>query len=211
MGLVPHPEIPLGSLRPTDMFVLLIVGALWELLFVRGVLVTLKKKPTSIRKREVNLKQLERQVIKSRGKGPQAFVETSKLERQHLAEVKALATLAEERELNVTKWQAMCKSINYALYAIIFVVYFGIPMLELSAHRVAPVGAEVLTLDQATELATKSMQGFLFPLSYFGLALRISKLGLANPKSSIGALMVFWSSQTTISKIMDGVEALLLV
>eukprot|EP00934_Nitzschia_sp_Nitz4_P005829 Nitzschia sp. Nitz4//scaffold130_size63480//6421//7002//NITZ4_006238-RA/size63480-processed-gene-0.74-mRNA-1//1//CDS//3329535156//5819//frame0 len=186
---------------------LLVCGAVWELV-VRGWLMTLKKKPASIRKREAQWKQLERQVKKSRDLGPQAFVETAKLERQHLSEGKELESLAEQRKASVAQWEGRFRSMNMAIYTLIFVVFYGVPVMELTADRIAPLGGELLTLEQAQTLATKSMQGFLFPLSYVGFALRIAKFGLPSPQTSIGALLVFWSSQTTVNMIADGVEAL---
>ena len=210
MGYIPHPEIPLGSLRTHDMLLLLVAGAVWELL-VRSALLLQKRKPSSVRRREVKLKLLEMDIKKSRDKGPQFFVETSKLERKQLAEEKSLTELAEKRKERLEVWQRLTRNANLILCAVILFVYYGVPMLEFSAENITPpMEGEVLTVEQAGELAQGAMQAFLFPLSAVGVGVRISKWGLANPKASVGALLVFWSSQTTVSKIMDGVDALLM-
>mmetsp|Transcript_46235 Transcript_46235/g.128856 ORF Transcript_46235/g.128856 Transcript_46235/m.128856 type:complete len:210 (-) Transcript_46235:108-737(-) len=207
MGFIPHPEIPLGSLRPHDMLVLLVAGAVWEVL-LRAILWSHKRKPTAIRLRELKFKELDRRVRKSRALGPPAFVETSKLERQQLAEEKALAELAEARKADLAAWQKLSRNLNLVVCGLIAFVYYGIPLLEFSPHHVTPRAGEVLTVEEAGVIAEAMMQAFLFPLSIFGMGIRVSKWGLPNPKSSVGALLVFWSAQTTVGKIIDGIEAL---
>lgn len=209
MGFIPHPEIPLGSLRPMDMLVLLVAGAVWEAI-LRAILWKHKTKPTSIKIREIKLKELEKRVRKSRGLGPSAFVETSKLERQQLAEEKALATLAEERQADLAAWKKLSRNLNLAVCAVIFFAFYGVPLMEFTPHRVIPRDGELLTTEEATKIAESTMQAFLFPLSFIGVAIKASKWGLPNPKSSVGALLVFWSAQTMMSKIIDGIEALML-
>lgn len=211
MGFIPHPEIPLASIRSADMFLLLVAGATWEIL-LRAILWNHKKKPTSVKLRELKLKDLEKKVKISRDKGIPAFVETSKLERQMLAEEKELAALAEARQADLAVWEKLSRNLNLGLCAIILFVYYGIPLLEFSPLMVTPPNSgELFTVEQAAVAAERAMQSFLFPLSFVGIGVRISKWGLANPKSSVGALLVFWSAQTTMSKILDGVEALLLI
>ena len=207
MGFIPHPEIPLGSFRSKDMLVLLVAGAVWEIA-LRVILWGHKAKPKSIKIRELKLKELERRVKKSRDKGAQAFVETSKMERQQLAEEKALTTLTETRKAKLSIWESRSKKLNMGLSAIIMIAYYGVPLLEFSADRVASVGGEILSIEEATAIAESRMKSFLFPLSVIGIGMKVSKWGLADPKSSIGALVVFWSAQTTVGKIIDGIEAL---
>jgi hypothetical protein len=52
------------------------------------------------------------------------------------------------------------------------------------------------------------LQGFLFPLSYVGMGMKVARYGLH--KAGMGALVVLWSSQVTAGKIIDGIEALIL-
>mmetsp|Transcript_13687 Transcript_13687/g.28677 ORF Transcript_13687/g.28677 Transcript_13687/m.28677 type:complete len:243 (-) Transcript_13687:2954-3682(-) len=87
MGYLPHPSMPIGAVRPNDIIILLVIGAVFELV-TRYSLVSYRRKPNIIRQRESALKELEQRVKKSRALGPHAFVETSKLERQLLAEKK---------------------------------------------------------------------------------------------------------------------------
>jgi hypothetical protein len=207
MGLIPHPQIPLGGVRPADILLLLAVGAVWEVI-IRVILWGYKTKPKSIKTREWKLKELERRVRQSRNKGAHAFVETSKLERQQLAEEKALASLAEARKADLVTWEKLIKKLNMGLSVAIFFVYYGVPLVELTADRVVPMGGEILSTDEAHIIAESTMKAFLFPLSVIGAGMRFSRWGLAKPQLSIGALVVFWSAQTTVGKIFDGIEAL---
>ncbi len=192
-----------------DMLVLLVAGAAWEVI-LRAILWKHKNKPTSTKVREIKLKELERRVRKSRDLGPSAFVETSKLERQQLAEEKALATLAEERQADLASWKKLSRNLNIGVCTIIFFAFYGIPLLEFMPDFVTPRAGELLTTEEAVKIAESSMQAFLFPLSLIGVAIKASKWGLPNPKSSVGALLVFWSAQTTMGKIIDGIEALMI-
>lgn len=209
MPYIPHPSVPLGHLRPYDIILLLSLGAAWELI-CRVVLMKVKRKPTAIKRRELALKELERDIVYHRSLGPQAFVKTSKLERQQLAEEKELGTLAEERKAKLSKIEKIVRKVDLAICAVIFILWYGISIMEFSAHRVDTPMSELLSAEQGQELAISSFKAFLFPLSFVGLGIKISKWGLASPKSSTGALLVFWSAQTTVAKLMDGVEALYL-
>lgn len=210
---IPHPILPLSGIRITDIQLLLLVGAIWELL-VRCVMLLIKRKPKSIRAREGKLMALEKQIIKSRALGPQAFVETSKLERQQLAEQKALAASSEQRKGRVEQFGKLTRNMDVALCVLIVVLFYGIPLMEftgdklvLSSMDAAPT--RILTQEQAEEKAIEAFRAFMFPITYLGFGVRISRWGLLKPQSSMGALIVFWSSQTLVSKLMDGVDALL--
>jgi hypothetical protein len=71
-------------------------------------------------------------------------------------------------------------------------------------------GGGVMTEAEGKDAAMAAFKTFLFPLSYVGVGIKLSQFGLTNPHSSLGALLVFWSAQMTVAKIMDGVEALML-
>ncbi|KAG7359856.1 hypothetical protein IV203_034954 [Nitzschia inconspicua] len=207
-GYVPHPTMPVGTLRPTDMVLMLVLGAIVELT-TRLILLVFKRKPTSIRKREAALKVLGRRVKKSRALGPPAFVETSKLERQELKEQRALVELAEKRRAKLQRYERFVKNAGMALNLIVFAIYYGIPMMEFSGHRVHP-GEVVLTQQESQEAAISAFEACLFPLSYVGMGVKISKWGMVNPRASTGALLVLWSAQMTVGKIMDGIDALVM-
>lgn len=207
-GYVPHPAMPVGTLRPTDIALLLALGAIVELV-TRLALLAFKRKPTSIRKREAALKVLGIRVKKSRALGPPAFVETSKLERQELKEQKALIELAEKRRAKVERYEKLVKRGTMALNIIVFAIYYGIPLMEFSGHRLHPEDI-VLTQQESQEAAISAFEACLFPLSYVGMGVKISKWGMVNPRASTGALLVLWSAEMTVGKIMDGIDALLM-
>ena len=65
--------MPVGTVRPYDILILLAIGAIFEFA-TRILLLFYKRKPDSIRKREYALKVLEQRVKKSRALGPPSFV-----------------------------------------------------------------------------------------------------------------------------------------
>ena len=207
MGIIPHATVPIGHLRPHDIILLLGLGALWELV-VRILLVRYRTKPRKLIQREQNLKSLQLKVTQWRNKGPTAFVETSKLERQLLAEEKAMAETTQKRDVELAMMEKRVKTANYLVSGIIFFLWYGVPILEFASHRLE--GKEViLDAEHGQELANSAYKAFLFPLSVVGVGIKVSKFGLTNPQASSGALLAFWSSQTTVGMIMDGVDALL--
>lgn len=206
MGYIPHPEMPIGAVRPYDILILLAIGATFELA-TRLSLVSYKRKPASIRKREYDLKDLEKRVIKSRALGPHAFVETSKLERQLLAEQKKLSDISETRKKDLEKNEKMVKNMSMALNFVVFLCWYGVPVMEFAGHRVLTPGV-LLSRKESAEAAISAFSSYLFPLNFLGMGVRVSKLGLANPKASTGALLVVWAAQMTVGQILDGVEAL---
>lgn len=208
MGYIPHPPIPLGTIRPYDIIVLLTVGAMYQVV-ARTILMTLRRKPTSVRKQEVALKKLEQQVVVSRSRGPSHFVETSKLERQQLAESKVLSSMSELRQQNIDRYHKVTKYTGWALSLLVFVLWYQVPIIEFSSDHVFHPN-RVLSQTERHDLAVSSYDSFLFPLSYVGVGVRVSKWGLANPRTSIGALLVVWSAQVTVDQVMDGIEALML-
>jgi hypothetical protein len=207
-GYVPHPTMPVGTLRPNDIVLLLTLGAIVELL-TRLILLVCKRKPTSIRKREAALKVLGARIKKSRALGPPAFVETSKLERQELKEIKALADLAEQRRKKSEVYERLVKNASLVLNLLVFAIYYGIPVMEFSGHRIHAPDV-VLTQQESQEAAISAFEACLFPLDYVGMGVKISKWGMVNPRASTGALLVLWSAQMTVGKIMDGIDALVM-
>lgn len=198
--------MPVGAVRPYDILILLAIGASFEFV-TRILLVSYKRKPISIRKRDIALKDLDKRVKKSRAMGPHSFVETSKLERQLLAEEKKLNDLAEKRHKSLEKNQKLIKNVGMALNFFVFLCWYGVPVMEFSGDRILSPDV-LLSRTESADAAISAFNAYLFPLSYLGMGVRISKLGLASPRSSTGALLVVWAAQMTVGKIMDGVEAL---
>eukprot|EP00980_Cylindrotheca_fusiformis_P022640 scaffold9523_cov103-Cylindrotheca_fusiformis.AAC.17 len=209
MGYVPHPEIPLGGVRPYDIVLLLVLGAMWEVI-LRLVLLRYKGKPTKLIQQELDLKTLQKQVTISRNKGPSAFVETSKLERQLLADEKSLAEINERRKIRLSAMEQRTKIATYIVSAIIFLLWYGIPIVEFTGRRILS-SERVLSVKEGDDMAETAFKAFLFPISFVGVGLKVSKWGLAKPQASSGALLAFWSAQTTAAVLMDAVDALLLV
>lgn len=98
MALLPHPTLVLSEIRVNDIWFLLAAGAIWEL-GCRLCLLYVKMKPAWVRQMEADLEQLNARTAAKRRLGPQAFVETSKLERQVLVIEKELATIYERRKM----------------------------------------------------------------------------------------------------------------
>jgi hypothetical protein len=211
MGFVPHPPMPVGTLRPHDIVLLLAMGALYEFV-TRIILLAARRRPESIRKRQRALHVLELRVRRSRELGPPAFVETSKLERQQLAEEKALSESAESRARTLMRYERLVRNAGTALSVIVFILWYGVPVLEFSGDRIVTLSQadRILSEGEGQEAAIAAFEACLFPMSYMGLGLKVSKWGMVNPRASSGALLVLWSAQTTVGKIMEGVEALLI-
>jgi hypothetical protein len=213
--VLPHPLLPIGSLRLKDVVTLMMLGAVWELIVRFFLILVVKRKPTSLQQREATYKLLEQRVTHSRAKGPSEFVATSKLERQQLAEQKSLADVAQARQQRLQKYKKRSRNMDLCVCGIVYILWYGIPLLEFSPDRLGMMdqtsaGAVVMTEAEGKDAAMAAFKAFLFPLSYVGMGIKLSRFGLTNPHSSFGALLVFWSAQTTVAKIMDGVEALML-
>ena len=65
----------------------------------------------------------------------------------------------------------------------------------------------------AEERAAALFRGVLFPISYVGFGMRFLRLGLLSAEhaaASIGCLVVLWLAQTTVGKLINCLELLLL-
>jgi hypothetical protein len=95
---------------------------------------------------------------------------------------------------------------NMQLSFLIFILYYGVTILTVES------GEESLSVMGSRDeyaAAASFFKKMLFPISYVGLGNKISKWGM-DPEiaqASIGALMVLWSAQVTVGKIMDAVDA----
>lgn len=198
--MIPHPTIPVLEIRPADIWLLLAAGASLEILS-RVLGHVAKSKTFAEVALEEDLLILQFETAKKRRLGPQAFVETSKLERKVLQAEKDLAVLREERQTRADRVKKIIKNGSLSLYILIFVIYYGIPMVSLDGLKVDSDDLE----STAEERARSFLYGLMFPISYIGIGVKIARIGMQ--EVGIGALVVLWSSQVTIGKIIDCVEA----
>ena len=100
MAFLPHPPVFLSQIRVNDIWLLLAVGAGWEL-FCRLLLLGVRLKPRWLVQKQEELAVLQQQVEEKRKLGQSAFVETSKLERQVLLLEKEVNKILEHRKMYV--------------------------------------------------------------------------------------------------------------
>ena len=210
-AIILHPTLPLGSIRPMDIYLLLGLGAIFEFLG-RIIILFATKKTSTILQKEKELRLLTKKVYQKRQLGPSAFVETSKLERQLLTLEKSLSDMKEKRKSNVVTIEKYIKHLSTIITFCIFLMYYSIPIIEFDGYEVASRNGAIVVNDvtEANVAAVSFAQSFLFPIGYVGIGVKISRWGLNNPKASIGALMVFWSSQVLVRQLMDGIDVLIL-
>jgi hypothetical protein len=96
---------------------------------------------------------------------------------------------------------------NIIIASLIFFLYYSIPIVSIGAGP--PVPNAIGTFESPSAYTGR----LLFPLSYAGLGIRLSRWGMISEHAevSIGALVVMWSAQATVGKLMDGLDALLLL
>ncbi len=95
---LPYPQVILSHIRINDVWLLLFVGAAYELLCRSYILFAIKLKSTAVLQKECTLQQMTNKTNQLRKLGPSSFVETSKLERQVLALEKELSSIYEQRK-----------------------------------------------------------------------------------------------------------------
>jgi hypothetical protein len=201
--VVPHQAIPLQEIRPFDIWFLLGLGVLVEVVS-RYLSFTTKSKSSRERALDEDLVRLNFETAQKRRLGPSAFVETSKLERQVLAKEKELEKMISTRKANTERVAKLVKNGSLAIYTVVAIAYYSLPIFKIDGMK---IDGDLSLIDE--DRALGFLQGFLFPISYVGIGMKISRYGLH--KAGIGALVVLWSSQVTVGKIIDGIEALLLV
>lgn len=207
--LLQHPHMHLSEIRPADIWLLLAVGTLYEVT-CRLHLHFKKRKPSSLLQKEAKLRALQVETDAKRKMGPKAFVETSKLERQVLALEKDLSRVRNARKADIEKFEkSVMRKGNMLLSLVVFILYFGVPMMRLKfdEEEFEDIAA-VLRGDGSTIIKPRrALQSLLFPVSYLGWGIKMSRLGLVDPVNSIGALVVLWSSQVTWGKLFDAMDA----
>ena len=201
--MIPHPPIPVLEIRPADIVLLLGMGATLEVVsrfFAHGA----KTKSEEEVSLENELAVLNIQTAKSRRMGPSAFVETSKLERQVLGVEKTLSTLSASRHARSIRISKIIRNVSLSFYGFIFILYYGISMLSFDGMKIDTIDLESTTTPYSR--ARTFHQGLLFPISYIGMGIKIARLGIQ--EVGIGALVVLWSAQVTVGKLIDCVEAM---
>ena len=158
------------------------------------------------RKLNINLTTLRYEAAKKRALGPSAFVETAKLERAVLATEKELAKMVEAREARKTRVAKLIKKCNVATNMLIIATYWGVAMVAIDGSRLDENNNE--TYDEVitdVERASTFWKGFLFPLSYNGMAYKIAQFGIESEMrpSCLGALAVFWAAKVTCGEVVD--------
>mmetsp|Transcript_6160 Transcript_6160/g.8727 ORF Transcript_6160/g.8727 Transcript_6160/m.8727 type:complete len:207 (+) Transcript_6160:165-785(+) len=206
--MIPHPSIPVGQIRPSDIMILLGLGTVYEIIS-RTLAHVGKSKSSSMVTLELELKELQYETARKRRLGQAAFVETSKLERQVLAKEKELEKQQELFQTRTDKVARMVKYSGLAVYLLVFCVYYGIPMLTIDGMRVDREDLDGEDALNSDDRAVAFLNTIMFPISYVGFGVKISRLGIPNARGSIGALAVLWSSQVTVGKFIDCIEVLL--
>eukprot|EP00978_Attheya_sp_CCMP212_P020164 scaffold57308_cov55-Attheya_sp.AAC.5 len=203
--MVALDRIPVGVIRPTDIVVLLIVGASYE-----AVLRTVSHLSKRRSREEVGLgtqlQTVRYEAALKRRLGASAFVETSKLERNILRKEKKLVQLADDRAKRSARVSYGFRNAAWVLYALVFLTYYGTPVLTLDGIQIETGDADA----SPTERAEGYMRGMLFPLTYVGAAMRFSGFGTeaAHRLSSISPLVVVWAAQATVQKVSECMEVL---
>lgn len=194
--ILPHPPMYLSDIRPIDICVLLAAGFCWEAL-ARLILLQAKRKPSSLRKKEQEWEVLSYETNQKRKLGQAAFVECSKLERQLLALEKELDQTRTTRKESLKQIErSLLRYGNILVSLIVFVLYYGVPVVALE-----PLEQEMGVY------ASPPMKTMLFPVSYVGIGMRVARFGLEDQQNSVGALVVFWSSQVFCGQVFDAIDA----
>lgn len=113
----------------------------------------------------------------------------------------------------MTSLEKIVKYVFYGLNVAVFMVYYGIPLIVIDGFRAAELGLTTggihgVKSDDHTEHAEALWKSLLFPISIVGVALKLSKIGIAEKGSSVTALMVYWSGQVLAGQIFECFEAM---
>ena len=193
--------IPLASIRPFDIILLLSIGILFETI-TWCIKYSIEKKTSNELTLREQLHTLKYQTSESRRLGPQAFVETSKLERQLLNKEKKYSYILSNREERQKNFDSRKKKISLIINIIVFILYYGVPMFVIDGMGIEGVLEEALE-----EKAVSFYRGMVFPISVFGMGFKLSSFGMKS--KGAGALVILWCGQVTVNKITECLDALL--
>lgn len=206
MSFIPYPDIPYKIVHTGDIVLILTLGFLYELAMRIWQHRNERRTPQES-KLKIHLATLRHEASKKRALGPSAFVETSKLERAILAAEKELTKLEEERDARKARVAKSIRKCNLATNAAIIATYWGVAMVVIDGSRLRAehepsYDDEVIT---DAERASAFWKGFLFPLSYNGMAYKIAQIGIDSSlrPSCLGALAVFWAARVTCAEVVE--------
>jgi len=207
--VIPHSSIPIASIRPADILLLLIAGVFSEVL-KRLILRSAKNRTATEYELLEELRVLRYQTKMKRDQGPSAFVTCAKLERIVLAKEKELDTLKDARTAKTKQMEKVIKYVNYGLNLVIFIVYYGIPLIAIDGFRATELGltGHIVQSDDHAVHAAAFWKGVMFPISVVGIASKLSKIGIENKAGCVEALAVYWSAQVLVGQIYECFEAL---
>jgi hypothetical protein len=204
-------SIPLLEIRTLDVYLLLTLGLILECV-CRGLVLAVRWPSLRVYGRyQEEQQRLQKETAQARRLGPTAFVATSKLERQLLQHEKTMEDYYQRQVIKQTaRFQSLARTIQYAVYALIFVLYYKLDVISLDGTRVFPDSSSlggspsqsqrILTWEESNKLAAQWVQGFLFPISYVGFGMKVARWGLPTP--GFGALVVLWSAQVTAGALI---------
>lgn len=173
-----------AEINTHDIFLLLFISCSIE--SILQITKFQKIKPYNGKTKSLNAKllQLKYQCAHSKNRGPQAFVETSKLERAILPINKELADLQVAKDEQLARLSHISQRVNYILYLAILVLYYGVPVLLLD--------------DVDTEGdADSHIKWYCFPMM-MSLTGRLARFG--QPNGGVGALFVFLGGQALVEE-----------
>ena len=205
MTFLPYPNIPYKIVHTGDIFLLLALGFIYELV-MRVYQHSNARRTPQERKLKIHLATLRYEAAKKRALGPSAFVETAKLERAVLATEKELNKLVEEREARTNRVGRLIKKCNLITNVTVILVYWGVAIVAIDGSRLYKSSNdssdEIIT---DVERASEFWKGFMFPLPYNGMAYKIGQLGIesAMKPSCLGALIVVWAARVTSGEIFE--------
>jgi hypothetical protein len=198
-GALPHPPTPLLFVNVADVSAILVLAAV--LTFIKhAVLFFGFNRPyeKSLRGQMRVLRHLRVETMKLRSKGLAAFVETSKMERKMLAKEKELQELQEAHKKRMELAKKVIKRMHYILYFLVFLAYYKTPVIRVSGNNP----------DYETDGGDRTfVKGMLFPHSMIGMGNKVANYGMGN--GGIGSLMVYYSAEVTVGRILGCLEIIL--
>ena len=95
---------------------------------------------------------------------------------------------------------------NIQIAILIFILYYGIPIITFTTTS----NDDDNDADTTAAAAGSYIKRLLFPISYIGMGMRISRYGIVPSiiaNTSFGALSIYWSGQVMMGQFMDMMDA----
>ena len=221
-------HIPLFRIYPNDIFFLLLLSFAYALIH-QSYLYFQHQRPKTADKILINQVIHYRKLVQAgRSKGPSAFVETSKFERQLLKYEKQWNTNVSQQKKDMEIYQKRKKKIGLCLYAVIFLFYYGIYLLQIDGFQVMQNKHDGNNIESAffkggddNTVAYQFLKEFLWPMHYTGVGIRLANFShitnSSNPRwtsfnsgSGLGALVIFWAGEITTDALLECIFGYLL-